>query len=173
MNIEKILDKNYKNYTTVNGGKCTVGQRVGYCWLDKHRGYITKQILEEHKCIEKNCSFFQKYEDAPYWKEKEKRKKLRQERKQKEKEKQNAEEKLLNLFRNKTQHIEDFAITSVVKEGNVFKVSYVSLYYVNLNYELQQIRQETKNKIFLREIKGSKSEKKIMIERVRQKKAGV
>lgn len=169
MNIEKLLDKNYKNYTTVNGGKCTVGQRIGYCWLEKHRGYITKQILEEHKCIEKNCSFFQKYEDAQYWKEKEKRKKLRQERKQKDKEKQQSEERLLKLFRERTKHIEDFAITSVIKEGNVFKVSYVSLHYINLEYELQQIREEMKCKIFLREIRGSKSEKNILINRIRTK----
>lgn len=165
MNIEKLLDKNYKVYTTINGGKCSVGQRIGYCWLDKHSGYITKQILDEHKCIEKECSFFQKYEDAPYWIEKEKRKKLRKERKQKEKEKQKSEEKILQLFREKTKTIDGFAITSVVKNGNIFKVSYVSLHSVNLQHELDAVKKEMNCRIYLNEIKTSKSQKKILIER--------
>lgn len=39
---------------------------VGYCHHRDHNGYISKRTLKEHKCIEKNCRCFEKY-DVQYW----------------------------------------------------------------------------------------------------------
>lgn len=166
MKIENLMDKNFRNYTTVNGGRCDVRQRIGYCWLEKHRGYITKQILEEHRCIEKNCNFFQKYEDAQYWQEKEKQRKLRKQRKKEKKEIQKQEQNILCLFREKTKDFDNFAIVGVAKVGKIFEVSFVTLEYRHMQPIVDAIRDETKEKILLREIKTDKSKKRLLINKV-------
>ena len=160
------MDKNFRNYTTVNGGKCDIGQRIGYCWLEKHRGYITKQILEEHRCIEKNCRFFQKYEDAQYWREKEKQRKLRKEGKREKKEIQKQEQSILQLFREKTKDFDSFAIVDVSKVGRIFEVSFVTLEYKHMQPIVDAVREETKEKILLREIKTDKGKKRLLIDKV-------
>ena len=71
---EKVLGKKWRAYTTIDGNACKEEQRIGYCWSEIHRGYLTVRLMKEHQCCERNCRHFQKYEDAQYWKQKEKRK---------------------------------------------------------------------------------------------------
>lgn len=52
-------------------GKSHIGHSVrnhivGYCHSVNHKGYVTKRVLGEHKCVEKNCGSFEKY-DCEYW----------------------------------------------------------------------------------------------------------
>ena len=58
---------------------------VGCCHNLIHPGKITKAILNQHDCLGKQCRYFEKYEDSPYWaqlKEKQvKRQKAKQEKK--------------------------------------------------------------------------------------------
>ena len=59
----------------LNGAKLVSGDYVyisknkllGYCHCDLHKGYLTKSIYTKHKCAEKQCSFFQKFDNCPYW----------------------------------------------------------------------------------------------------------
>ena len=60
-----------KNWMKNQGNKNTA---IGYCHNDIHSGYLTKNMIKQHGCITKGCRFFQKYDDNPYWKEKEKKK---------------------------------------------------------------------------------------------------
>lgn len=170
MNIENILDKDHKNYRTINGGRCTVGQRVGYCWLEKHKGYITKQIMDEHQCIEKQCPFFQKYEDAPYWKEKEKRKKDRQNRKELEKIEKEKEQSVMTLFKNETADLDDFAIIDIKREGRVFVVSFVTLNWIPVQVITNNVRKKTNEKVLMREIKTNYQQKCALIDKYSTKK---
>lgn len=165
MDIENILNKEHKSYRTVNGGRCTVGQRVGYCWLEKHRGYVTKQIMVEHQCIEKQCPFFQKYEDAPYWKEKEKRKKDKQNRKELEKIQKEKEQSVLMLFRNETLDLSDFAIIGIKQEGKVYVVSFVTLNWIPVQQITDAVRKKTNEKVLMREIKTNYQQKCALIEK--------
>lgn len=58
---------------------------VGFCYCNAHKGYITKNLLKKHECIEKQCPFLRKFEDYPYWIElqqkKEKKEQIKAERK--------------------------------------------------------------------------------------------
>ena len=58
---------------------------LGNCWCDLHPGKLTKKLIVEHDCIGKECHYFQKYEELPYWKAKEQEKAARQNRKAKAK----------------------------------------------------------------------------------------
>ena len=169
MSIENILEKGYKSYRTINGGKCTIGQRVGYCWLEKHRGYITKQIMEEHECLEKKCPFFQKYEDAPYWREKEKRKKDKQNRKELEKLQKEKEQHILNLFYEETIDLTDFAIVGIKKEGNAYVVSFVTLNWIPVQKITDSVRKKINEKLLMREIKTNYQQKCALLDKYERK----
>ena len=43
------------------------GNLVGCCHNIIHPGKMTKRILEEHRCIQKECPFFERYEEYPFW----------------------------------------------------------------------------------------------------------
>lgn len=43
---------------------------VGCCHNRIHPGKLTRKLMGAHDCLGKECSFFEKYEDADYWREK-------------------------------------------------------------------------------------------------------
>lgn len=43
---------------------------VGCCHNRIHPGKLTRKLMETHDCLGKECRFFEKYEDADYWREK-------------------------------------------------------------------------------------------------------
>ena len=40
---------------------------VGYCHNKEHKGFLTITIMNEHDCINKQCNYFEKFEDYPFW----------------------------------------------------------------------------------------------------------
>jgi len=44
---------------------------VGYCHLQQHPGYVTRTVLQTHRCVQKKCSFLEKYTECPYWRSRE------------------------------------------------------------------------------------------------------
>lgn len=52
----------------LEGGVQTVdvGAVVGFCNCDTHRGYVTVNLMKNHNCLGKECSFFHRFEDFPY-----------------------------------------------------------------------------------------------------------
>lgn len=44
---------------------------VGYCYYQKHRGYISKQIMKTKGCNKKCCRYFCKNMNHPWWQRKE------------------------------------------------------------------------------------------------------
>lgn len=52
-------------------GQTTKENAVGYCHNPKHLGYLSLKNLKKHKCLGKQCRYLHKYEDHPYWKERE------------------------------------------------------------------------------------------------------
>ena len=52
------------------GGECVTIKEtklVGCCHNYIHPGKLTKAILTQHDCIGKQCRFFEKYAESPYW----------------------------------------------------------------------------------------------------------
>ena len=71
-----------------NGCKCKMKESkiIGFCHCRLHKGYLNASILKEHECLRKNCFYLEKYEDRPFWVQREKAK----ENKLKSKEKMKA-----------------------------------------------------------------------------------
>ncbi len=40
---------------------------IAYCHNIKHRGALSKRMVKQHECIQKNCRFFEKNLENPYW----------------------------------------------------------------------------------------------------------
>lgn len=59
--------------TRLLGGRTAEGSfraLVGCCHNRIHPGKLTRKLMGAHDCLGKECRFFEKYEDADYWREK-------------------------------------------------------------------------------------------------------
>lgn len=67
--VSQREDDELKGAKLVSGDYVYVPRRrlIGFCHCDLHKGYVTKSIYKNHKCGEKQCVFFQKFEDCPFW----------------------------------------------------------------------------------------------------------
>lgn len=75
--IRKYEDRSNKKknpYTDINGKYIAQSHRLGYCHNKIHTGFLNHKQIIEHECTKKNCPYFNKYEDHPFWIEKKKRK---------------------------------------------------------------------------------------------------
>lgn len=46
-----------------------IGDAIGFCHCERHKGAVNKKLAYEHKCVAKKCKYLEKYsEDA--WKKK-------------------------------------------------------------------------------------------------------
>lgn len=55
-------------------GQTLKERAIGYCHNPKHMGYLSLKNMKNHKCLAKQCRYLHKYEDHPYWAEKERKK---------------------------------------------------------------------------------------------------
>lgn len=163
--FEKLQSKNWHPYTTIDRQRCSDENRVGYCWSEIHRGYLTQKLLKEHQCIEKECKHFQKFEDAPYWKNKEKAKENK--KREKENKKRTEEEKtiILNRIRKLTQDDEEFFAVSVEKEKQYYIVRYIKFGFINMSSYIQKFKEDMGKNFFLQEIKTSYVNKKAIVDK--------
>ncbi len=61
--------------------KCIDGVRrknriIGKCRCNAHVGALTPDLLKEHECLKKKCPFLIRFEESPFWEEREKQKQL-------------------------------------------------------------------------------------------------
>ena len=149
----------WRVYTTIDGQYCKPEQRVGYCWSEIHRGYLTPSMLKEHECIQKQCKYFQKYEDSPYWKRKAEIKEKKRERKDMKKQQEAKQQGILSTIRALTEEDPDFFAISVEKGTGVNKhqyiVRFVRFAWIDLTYYAKLFRERCGVSVYLREIKTS------------------
>lgn len=69
-------------YTDINGQWITEGKKMGYCYNKLHKGYLNHKLIIEHGCTAKNCPFFKKFEEHPFWVKKAKAKADKKRKKQ-------------------------------------------------------------------------------------------
>lgn len=86
----------YKYGKIVNGGVDWVALKtiVGYCHFKEHSGFITKNVIKEKDCYNKGCGYFERYNDCPYWVEKERKKEIKARRKMAQQAEKKAKEEL-------------------------------------------------------------------------------
>jgi hypothetical protein len=167
--LEKLMDRKWHPYTTIDRNPCNEGQRVGYCWNEIHRGYLTKNLMKEHQCIEKKCRHFQKYENSPYWKEKEARREKKKKRKEILKKNENDKNRILNKIREITIEDENFHAISVEKDKNIYVVRYIRFDFVNTASYVKMFKEIFGCNFYLKEIKTNYEKKKEILKNINKK----
>ena len=166
--IEKTLDE--KTYFNIDGTISEESKHVGFCFNNTHRGYLTKKLMDEHQCLEKNCRYFKKYENSPYWVHRQqvidKRERLQAEKKYYEM----LCDLVLYIMRDVTRDIVGFAVTAAYIENNIMNVRYVSLRNINLREEREALRKLIKMKCNFIGIKTSHDNKFHLLEKFDSKK---
>ena len=56
----RLLDGNYLAARNLKS-------MIGYCHYPHHRGFISRNLMESHRCIQKNCPYMEVNESAGYW----------------------------------------------------------------------------------------------------------
>ena len=162
-NIENILSNKRTKYN-VDGTKSDETKRVGFCTNTIHKGYLTKRLMDEHQCLEKNCKCFIKYEKNTYWQQKQAQKEKRQQHKEEKKFWEQKKEYALYLMRDLTKDFENVGITTVSKVENHLEIKYVSLDKINLSSELEKVKMLTGVKCTLVSIKNTNKVKRELLE---------
>ena len=138
--IQNIKNEDTKLKRLIYGGHAGDKKIIGRCYSRNHPGYLTKKLVEIHKCIEKNCTAFMKLRPE-YWNEieriEQKKKDNRLNRKKEEKS-ANDRDKLIRETLEKSGHI---YITSIREErASLLVVSYIYDKQVDLSSEIKYLR---------------------------------
>lgn len=121
---------------TLDGSFCCDTKCVGFCWSKLHKGYITKNLMKQHRCIEKNCKSFQKIPDAPYWAVKETKTQKRKNRKELKKIVAAQEADFLKQMRDLTIHDFNFFPIAVELKNDIYEVRIINYKPVDYKYYL-------------------------------------
>ena len=160
-----IISNNIRVYHNVDKSFTPPETRVGFCRNMIHRGFLTKGLMEQHECIEKNCKYFIKYENSNYWQQKAEKKEQRKKYKAIKKFWEERCDHALYLMRDLTKDIECVGITSAtMKDEKTIEIRYVSTETVDLHEELMIVREATGVKCVLTSIKNNPSMKKKLID---------
>ena len=60
--MSKVAEKEWVTVRLAEGGKRTMLKEniVGYCPYSLHKGYLTKNLLKKHQCVDKRCAYLRK-----------------------------------------------------------------------------------------------------------------
>lgn len=152
----KHFDANepFRRVRLIGGAYATVDTPaiVGFCHNSEHKGTLTVTIMNEHDCIAKECHYFERYEDYPFWKryyhleelkalKKEKRKRRKENQKQQVADIQKKETMLIARAYQAAEelNIENFKIISIHKNGKGYTIFYISDQPRNDGHEFREI----------------------------------
>lgn len=170
----KQYDKAAKNLSddctiycrTLDGSPCASTKCVGYCWSKIHKGYITKNLMAQHQCIEKNCKSFQKIPEASYWVSKEAKAQERKTGKQLKKFIAAEEAAFLQEIRDITIHDYNFYPVAAELKDDTFNVRIINFEPIDYShYSALFSSAADGRKIHFTKIKTNKERKQLIIEK--------
>lgn len=61
--------KEARRIRLMNGGSgmIPVGSITGFCHNNAHKGFLTVTLMNKHNCVEKDCHYFERFKEYPYW----------------------------------------------------------------------------------------------------------
>lgn len=131
--VEVILIDDCLHYVPINS-------IVGFCHCKVHTGHLLKSTMKKHECISKQCPFFHKFEDYPYWVGKENRKKEIE----KQKKKLQYQNNMKIHFQRRFENVRRIAQNAIDVRGLPLVVTSVALQKPN-KYILNYVSNESKD----------------------------
>lgn len=156
-----------KVYRTIDGSWCQKGKILGYCWSDLHKGYLTKKLIDGHRCLEKQCFGFQKYPEAPYWIQKEESKKKRLEGRNIKKTIKKQKREYLEKIRELTANDKDFYAVAIEYKDGIFILRCVKFKSIDYKEYIKLFSTNCDNaRFYIQEIRTYVSKKLQIIEKL-------
>lgn len=60
--------KKTRKKKTINGGRINETP-CGYCHFEEHEGFLKVEHVEKHRCAQKDCHYFERFNNHPYWRQ--------------------------------------------------------------------------------------------------------
>jgi len=97
---------------------------IARCHNQTHRGYLTKNLVKKHQCVEKECSFFEK-QKPEYWKALERSEQEKKQKRQKIKEESRVIQERHRLVRDTLEKSGCIHVTSIQEHEDFIFISYI------------------------------------------------
>ena len=136
----------------IDGHFTTSDKVIARCHLETHRGFLSKNLIQSHGCMSKECPFFERV-NQEYWKSLDKaRLKKKQNRLSRKQSIQalNDRDALIRRILESNGHIHVTAIREVYR--NTLIISYIRDQFVELAPEIEVLRKKLGKNIKLQAI---------------------
>lgn len=147
------------NFKSILNNPIKTQEKIGYCHFEGHPGYLTKKLMQEHNCLQKNCKHYEANLNTNYWQKKLAQKNARNLEKELKQMIKEQEDEILKTLRKITSFNELFFIISVEKKDDFFEVRFIKFGYVDYNHYLNRFTEETGERFKLKEISTSFTKK--------------
>jgi predicted GIY-YIG superfamily endonuclease len=152
----------------INGHFADNDNVIARCHLLTHRGYLTKNLIKSHECIEKKCSFFEKLKPE-YWEALEKKEQMKKNNRLKKRqaiEETNERDKLIKETLERSGNV---YVTQIKAENpRLLVISYIYDKRIDLSEEIQFLKTEFLMTIKLQAKIGSDETIELLIRRPRR-----
>jgi hypothetical protein len=146
----------------IDGALAKADNIVGYCNNATHWGWLSKRLMKEHQCLEKECPYFEKT-NAGYWEKIEKEKALKAEkRKAKALEKQRKAERD-DFIRFVFEGYEDIFVTAIKEIRGGIMITYIFDKWVDLSAGRDVVRRQYGGKVVTKAVRSSEENRRLLI----------
>ncbi|MCL1912243.1 MAG: hypothetical protein FWG13_08560, partial [Leptospirales bacterium] len=136
-----MMDQSEKLVKTIHGHRCKQSKAVGFCYNINHKGYVTKRLLKEHECLEKQCFLLEKL-GHDYWRQMEADKKQRQARYKAAQQKKSRDAERNDEIRAFFEPYEQIYITSIQEINYGLKIAYIYDGYTAFSAAIKTLRKK-------------------------------
>ncbi|MCL2153106.1 MAG: helix-hairpin-helix domain-containing protein [Oscillospiraceae bacterium] len=135
---------------------------VAYCNNATHWGWLNVRLMQEHSCLEKQCSFLEKA-NPNYWANIE-RNRIKKEFERTQKKGKAAKIKERDEYIHTVlKPYKDIYVTSIREEKGCIHIAYIYDKYIDLSDAIQLIRRKYKQPVYMKQIKSSQQITQLLI----------
>ena len=125
----------------IDGKYAAITKIIARCHVQTHPGFLTKNLVAKHKCIEKDCTFFEKLK-PDYWISLEITEKKEKERRQKRKEANKLAKDRNGFIKETLEECGCIYVTSIQEDDTLVGISYIYDRKVDLMPKIIFLRKE-------------------------------
>lgn len=157
-----------RTFRMIDGSQlCNPENQVGYCWCDLHPGFLSKSLLKQHECCERECRHFEKFVDAPYWQRKQELKEKLLEAKKRARYIKLTSEALANDINKMLENNMNMALLGVEHSDQVYILRFVCIDRCDTHDLLWHLSKKYKVRIKTRFIQNTYEFRKQLLEQKR------
>jgi hypothetical protein len=171
--IEAMLKTRDGKIRLFNGDRANAKNVVGFCYNKKHKGAISKKLMNKHGCLEKGCRYFERMNDS-YWEAVDDIKMREDSIRAAAKQNKVAKEERDALIRSIFSGYPTVHITSIKECGKGIHISYIYSANPNLTEAVRKLKKYVSHNIYLIPVQGNpEAIKRLIHDRVQMRVHGL